>query len=176
MSHLYCGANADLPKGKQRGNMQDCTKKGQIRYCGVYKADPKTINAGKNIDITPSSIGDLQIKFAGLRGTLNRNKSRYETLTTNSFMTTDEKKEIERKRDEYFKLWKKAEKDIKPVTKKLKEALQKEKTLKENVIHREIKKNKSKKIKEKKNKSKPTKKKEMKVTKKKVTKKKKTKK
>ena len=105
MSNIYCGASS-LPKNHRYGTMKECAKSGQIRYYGLKKVDPKSIKASKKVDLNTRE--SLLIKFATLKGTIRKNKGRYET-------TKDKKA-----KEEYYKVWKDAEKDIIVISEKLK--------------------------------------------------------
>lgn len=46
VNDIYCGIE-DVPKGSRRGSMKDCAEKKQIRYWGLHKIDPRTIEGAK---------------------------------------------------------------------------------------------------------------------------------
>lgn len=46
MTEPYCGIG-DPKKGQKRGSMRECAEKGQIRYYGIHKIDPKTLEFAK---------------------------------------------------------------------------------------------------------------------------------
>ncbi len=100
MSDIYCGIGK-VPKGQRLGNMKECAEKGQVRYYGIKKIDPKTIELTKKKDKIPETRDKLIIKISGLKGSINKFKGRYET--------TKEKD----KKEEYHKQWKKAEAELK---------------------------------------------------------------
>jgi hypothetical protein len=108
MSSVYCGIG-DVPKGYKRGNMTECVEKGQIRYYGIKKIDTRTLETAKNKELVPETRDKLIKRMTGLRGLIRRNKGRYET-------TKDSEKA---KKEEYYKLWQSAEKELKEVLAKL---------------------------------------------------------
>jgi len=117
MSNLYCGADK-LPKGYKFGNMQECAERKQIRLFGLKRFDPRILKIVKKGE-DPATREKLILKLTSLRGLIRRHKGRYET-------TKDE-----RIRDESFKIWQKAEKDIKPIIAKLKKIEAQKKVIQE---------------------------------------------
>ena len=107
MTSKYCGIGK-MPKNSTRGSMRECAEKGQVRYYGIVKVDPKTMDLAKRKDVIPESREQLLKKMVNLRGIINRNKGRAET-------TKDPKAKVE-----YLKVLKKAESDLKKVVPKLK--------------------------------------------------------
>ena len=39
---VYCGID-EVPKGKKRGTLEECTAAGQLRYYGIKKIDAKKV-------------------------------------------------------------------------------------------------------------------------------------
>src|SRR5438105_1319796 len=107
MSNVYCGVGK-MPKGQKRGTMRECAEKGQIRYYGIKKIDPKKIQLAKKKDIIPESREKLILKMTTLRGTIKRNKGRYEGSKDKAAKAA------------YYKEWQDAEKDLVKVAAKLK--------------------------------------------------------
>src|SRR5438046_2750865 len=99
MSKVYCGVNTKVPKDHKRGTMRECAEKGQIRYYGIKKIDPKTMELAKKKDVIPETREKLITMMVALRGTIRRNKGRYEGAKDSNA------------KDEYHKVWKKAEND-----------------------------------------------------------------
>jgi hypothetical protein len=99
MSDIYCGIGKP-PKGKQLGTMRQCAEHGQVRLYGIKKIDPKTLDLVKQKGIMPESQDKLRLLVAELRGTIRRNKGRYETTKDTAA------------KNEYYKVWQKAEKEL----------------------------------------------------------------
>lgn len=87
MDKIYCGIadDANIPKGKKRGNMKECAEKGQVAYWGKLKTDSVQIKIAQKKDMekrfkgkTPSTkkydtMYDKKIsEFASLKGKLSR--------------------------------------------------------------------------------------------------------
>jgi hypothetical protein len=141
MSNIFCGIGK-MPKGQKRGNMRECAEKGQIRYYGIKKIDPKTLELAKSKDVLPETREKLILKMVSLRGTIKRNKGRCE-----------ESKDGNAK-DEYCKIWKKAEDDLEKVLKRLKKIEGEREQMKQKESKKSKSKSKSKsKTKSKKNKT-----------------------
>lgn len=115
MANIYCGID-NVPKGKKRGTMGQCVELGQVRYYGKKKIDARTLEAAKTKKNVPETRDNLIKLLASLNGTINRNKGRYDT-------TKDTTAEGEKKKQEYYKLWKAAESDKVKVTRKLRKVL-----------------------------------------------------
>lgn len=111
MSDIYCGINK-TPKGQRLGTMKECAEKGQIRRFGINKIDKKTLELAKKKDVIPETREKLIMKMASLRGSIRKYKGRYET-------TKDKDAEGKKKKEDYRKLWVKAENDLKKVITKL---------------------------------------------------------
>jgi hypothetical protein len=107
MTTIYCGI-AKIPKGSRLGTMRECAEKHQVRYYGKNKIDPKTIQLATDKKVIPETREKLILKLSGLRGTINRNKGRYEG-------SKDPKAKLE-----YYKIWKDAEKELIKVSNKIK--------------------------------------------------------
>jgi hypothetical protein len=106
MSDIYCGIGK-VPAGQKFGTMRECAEKRQVRRYGVIKIDPKTIDVSKRKDAIPESRDKLLLKAASLKGSIRRNKGRFEGAKDKD------------KKAEYEKLWSKAEKDLKIVSAKI---------------------------------------------------------
>ena len=106
MSKIFCGAGK-MPKTSRLGTSTECAEKNQIRYYGLNKVDPKTIEKTKKKDHVPDTREKLFKLMFKLKGTIGRNKGRYEGAK-------DEKAKAE-----YYKLWQDAEKELKVVMPKL---------------------------------------------------------
>ena len=106
MSKIFCGAGK-MPKTSRVGTSTECAEKNQIRYYGLNKVDPKTIERTKKKDHVPDTREKLFKLMFKLKGTIGRNKGRYEGAK-------DEKAKAE-----YYKLWQDAEKELKVVMPKL---------------------------------------------------------
>lgn len=107
MSKPYCGIN-EIPKDHRRGTLAECAEKGQLRYYGLKKYDEKELVKVKDDLALPAKRRKLMKQYFSLKGLINRYKGRYET-------TKDKEK-----KEEYYALWKKAEKEINIVIPKLK--------------------------------------------------------
>ena len=44
MSKAFCGIG-NIPKGQKKGSMKECVEKGQVRLYGLFKIDPKLLEA-----------------------------------------------------------------------------------------------------------------------------------
>lgn len=66
MTDIYCGANK-LPKGKRLGTMKECAEKKKISLYGLYKIDPKLIEAVKNNKVKPVTREKLMLKVVSLK-------------------------------------------------------------------------------------------------------------
>ena len=106
MSKIFCGAGK-MPKTSRVGTSTECAEKNQIRYYGLNKVDPKTIEKTKKKEHVPDTREKLFKLMFKLKGTIGRNKGRYEGAK-------DEKAKAE-----YYKLWQDAEKELKVVMPKL---------------------------------------------------------
>lgn len=106
MSKIFCGAGK-MPKTSRVGTSTECAEKNQIRYYGLNKVDPKTIERTKKKEHVPDTREKLFKLMFKLKGTIGRNKGRYEGAK-------DEKAKAE-----YYKLWQDAEKELKVVMPKL---------------------------------------------------------
>ena len=106
MTAVYCGIGK-IPKGHRRASLRECAEKGQIRYYGIKKIDPKSIYLSKQKDVIPESREKLLTKMTALRGTIRRNKGRYEGSKDKTA------------KEEYYKVWQAAEKDLVKVLAKL---------------------------------------------------------
>lgn len=106
MSKIFCGAGK-MPKTSRVGTSTECAEKNQIRYYGLNKVDPKTVEKTKKKDHVPDTREKLFKLMFKLKGTIGRNKGRYEGAK-------DEKAKAE-----YYKLWQDAEKELKVVMPKL---------------------------------------------------------
>lgn len=106
MSKIFCGAGK-MPKTSRLGTSTECAEKNQIRYYGLNKVDAKTIEKTKKKDHVPDTREKLFKLMFKLKGTIGRNKGRYEGAK-------DEKAKAE-----YYKLWQDAEKELKVVMPKL---------------------------------------------------------
>lgn len=107
MSKPYCGVGK-LPKDSRIGTMRECAEKRQVRYYGIKKIDTKTIELAKRKDTIPETRDKLVSMLVTLRGTINRNKGRYEG-------SKDPKAKAE-----YYKLWQDAQAKLPKVVAKLK--------------------------------------------------------
>jgi len=96
-----------MPKTSRVGTSTECAEKNQIRYYGLNKVDPKTIEKTKKKEHVPDTREKLFKLMFKLKGTIGRNKGRYEGAK-------DEKAKAE-----YYKLWQDAEKELKVVMPKL---------------------------------------------------------
>jgi len=96
-----------MPKTSRLGTSTECAEKNQIRYYGLNKVDAKTIEKTKKKDHVPDTREKLFKLMFKLKGTIGRNKGRYEGAK-------DEKAKAE-----YYKLWQDAEKELKIVMPKL---------------------------------------------------------
>jgi len=96
-----------MPKTSRVGTSTECAEKNQIRYYGLNKVDPKTIERTKKKEHVPDTREKLFKLMFKLKGTIGRNKGRYEGAK-------DEKAKAE-----YYKLWQDAEKELKVVMPKL---------------------------------------------------------
>ena len=65
MSDIHCGVNK-VPKGKKLGSMLECAERGQIRYYGLKKIDPKTLDAVKKNKTKPVTREKLFLKHSEL--------------------------------------------------------------------------------------------------------------
>jgi hypothetical protein len=104
---IYCGSNA-LPKKKRYGTVKECAELKQVRLYGIRKIDKKTLDNVLSKEAIPETRDKLIIRLTALRGTIRRAKGRYET-------TKDEAV-----KQQYHDEWKKAEKELLAVSKKLK--------------------------------------------------------
>jgi len=79
VNEIYCGIE-DVPKGSRRGSMKDCAEKKQIRYWGLHKIDPRTIEGGKKTSKSKDTrykLGQAYIK-AKVRTEKLKDKVKYE--------------------------------------------------------------------------------------------------
>lgn len=74
MSKPYCGVS-NIPKGHKRGTMKECAQIGQVRYYGLKKIDPRTLEHAKKS--RGESKRNLIIQRAKLRGKLNLLKRKH---------------------------------------------------------------------------------------------------
>lgn len=109
MSTVYCGI-CKLPKGKRQGTMKECAELGQVRYYGLHKMDPKTLELahakGAN-KAEPETYKNLMMLMFKLKGLINRNKGRYEGAKD------------EKAKEQYHEIWQASEKKLATVIKKL---------------------------------------------------------
>jgi chromosome segregation ATPase len=92
---------------------------------GKKKIDPRTLESVRSKKDVPETRENLIKKLAGLNGSINRFKGRYET-------TKDKTPEDKKKKQEYFDLWQKAEKEKAKVIPKLRKVLDEIEKLKKN--------------------------------------------
>jgi hypothetical protein len=104
---IYCGTKK-LTKNQRIGSLKECAEKKQIRYYGIKKIDNKTLENSLRKDIIPETREQLLLRLTSLRGLIRRVKGRYETTKDMS------------QKEQYRIEWKKAEKDLLAITKKLK--------------------------------------------------------
>ena len=107
MSKIYNGIG-DLPKGKRYGTPQEALEMKQVRRYGKLKIDPRIVEKIEKKELIPETREKLLLKLAGLRGSINRNKGRYET-------TKDESAKAK-----YYEVWQESIKEAEKVIKKLK--------------------------------------------------------
>lgn len=87
MEEYFCGIGK-VPKGKERGTMEQCLQQGQVRYYGLVKIDPKVIENNnkkkkiKNLQEEEFKLKNLETKAKKLvrdikfqRIILNNNES-----------------------------------------------------------------------------------------------------
>ena len=117
MASVYCGI-ADVPKDQHRGSMRECAEKKQIRYYGIKKVDKRTLDAVENKKNVPETRENLIRALAKEKGNINRYKGRFEHPP---------KHISQEKIEEYYKLWKKAEKRFNKLAKKFQELEKKRK-------------------------------------------------
>ena len=73
MSKIFCGAGK-MPKTSRVGTSTECAEKNQIRYYGLNKVDPKTIEKTKKKDHVPDTREKLFKLMFKLKGTIGRNR------------------------------------------------------------------------------------------------------
>ena len=67
MAEIYCGIGK-VPKDHKLGSMKQCAEKGQIRYYGVKKVDPKMLTVMKTKGSRGENRDKLVIEMVTLRG------------------------------------------------------------------------------------------------------------
>ena len=77
MSEPYCGIKIPA-KGKRRGSMKECADKGEIRYYGIKRVDPKLIEYAQSSRKGKESRESLIKKLVTFRGRLRVAKRDYE--------------------------------------------------------------------------------------------------
>lgn len=107
----YCGSGK-VPKGKKLGTMKECVEKKKIGLYGLNKIDPKLMDSIKEEKVKKTYIPETREKLITmmltLKGTINRNKGRYEGANNDN-----------PSKDSYHKDWQDAEKSLVKVTAKL---------------------------------------------------------
>lgn len=74
--NIYCGIDK-VPKGSRRGTMKECAEKGQIRYYGIKKVDPKIVEtAKKHSRLRDETRESLVVKLMGTRGKVRSLKNK----------------------------------------------------------------------------------------------------
>jgi hypothetical protein len=76
---IFCGIG-NIPKKARRGTMQECAEKGQIRYYGVKKIDPRLLEAAKEEkkNRKPKGRDAIIIKIMTIKGKINKQKKIYD--------------------------------------------------------------------------------------------------
>lgn len=112
MTNIYCGVS-DVPAKQRRGTQKECIEKKQIRYYGIEKIDKKLLDEHKKKknNRTPVTRDEIAVAIAKERGTINRYKGRYEKAPKSIDKT---------KLDDYYNLWKAAEKRYNVLVKQFK--------------------------------------------------------
>lgn len=93
-TEAYCGIKKKIPKGKHRGSMKECVKKGEVRYYGLHKVDQKILSKKDKIkdDYLGLTVSEMKAVLRKLNGKLLKMKKDYK-------MERDEKKKQQMKKD-----------------------------------------------------------------------------
>ena len=105
---IYNGIG-DLPKGKRYGTPQEALEMKQVRRYGKLKIDPRIVDKIEKKEVIPETREKLLLKFAALKGSIRRNKGRYETT-----------KQGDAAKAQYYDEWQKAVKEAEKIIVKLK--------------------------------------------------------
>jgi hypothetical protein len=76
MTDIYCGVK-NVPKGKKRGTMKQCASKGEVRYYGLKRIDPKLLEHAQSKKGKMGSKKDLEKRMIILRVRLRKTKTKY---------------------------------------------------------------------------------------------------
>lgn len=98
-----------LPKGKRYGTPQEALEMKQVRHYGEKKIDPKVVEKYEHKEVLPETREKLLLRFAALKGSIRRNKGRYETT-----------KQGDKAKAQYYDEWQKAVKEAEKLIVKLK--------------------------------------------------------
>jgi hypothetical protein len=102
MSKIYCGINK-TPKGHKLGSMKECAEKGQIRYYGLKKVDPKLLALSKETKKKKESREAVILKMVTLRGRIKGINKKLET-EKNAKVIKKLKDDIEKAKEELSNL------------------------------------------------------------------------
>jgi hypothetical protein len=91
MSDIYCGIGK-IPKNSKLGTMKQCAEKKQIRYYGIKKIDPKTIEIAKKSSQKKRKRTTLITKISGLRGKIKNLKRKLEATKDKTKKKNNRKK------------------------------------------------------------------------------------
>ena len=105
---IYNGIG-DLPKGKRYGTPQEALEMKQVRRFGKLKLDPRVIEKYEKKEVIPETREKLLLRFSALKGSIRRNKGRYETT-----------KQGDAAKAQYYDEWQKATKEAEKIIVKLK--------------------------------------------------------
>ena len=93
---VYCGID-EVPKGKKRGTLEECTAAGQLRYYGIKKIDAKKVAKTKaETKSTKKKQNDYVKKLKKMRIEMVRLRARHTTIKGRCD-TTNGKKHPEKK-------------------------------------------------------------------------------
>ena len=121
----FCGAG-NVPKGQKRATMGTCIEKGQVRYYGIAKVDPRVLKQTKIIKSLPEPLPENRTKVAVMIAEIDgliRNAKRGIVAFKGR---KDKEKELKVYMDELDGLDKKSNKLV-PIFKKITIAINKEK-------------------------------------------------
>jgi len=92
----YCGAK-DVPKGRRRGNMKECSETGRVSYYGVKKIDARMLAVAKARKKRRPNKTALMKTVVTLRAQINKMRKEYDR---DDFKTEDKKRDMKERINE----------------------------------------------------------------------------